>query len=211
MFDYRVHSDFSADCQTPMEKTILKGIEYGFKEICFTEHIDYDYPDASIIFEFDLELYDRRVKQMQEKYGNHIGIKKGIEIGVEPDFINRYQELLTSHDFDFVICSMHTTNRIDLHSGRYFQKKTVDEAYANYYEELLYCVQHLEDFSVVGHLDLVKRYKQGSEKDFHEIITEILKVVILKGKGIELNTSGYRYGLNSGMPSTDILTLYKEL
>jgi histidinol-phosphatase (PHP family) len=211
MFDYHVHSDFSADCKTPMEETVLRGIELGFKEICFTEHIDYDYPDSSIVFEFDLALYDQKIKQMQEKYRNHIHIKKGIEIGVEPNLLNRYKNLLQANEFDFVICSMHTTDRMDLHSGKFFHDRTVEEAYATYYEELYYCIQNFEDFSVLGHLDLVKRYKQGSKKNFHEIIAEILKVIIANGKGIELNTSGFRYGLNSGMPSDDILRLYKEL
>lgn len=211
MFDYHVHSDYSADCTTPMEETIKKGIEIGLKEICFTEHIDYDYPDPSFVFEFDLMSYDRSIKQMQEKYQKWITIKKGIEIGVEPQLLDRYKELVRQEDFDFVICSMHTTDRTDLHSGKFFQNRTVEEAYATYYEQLLYCIQHFDDFSVLGHLDLVKRYKEGSNSDFHEVITEILKLVIAKGKGIELNTSGFRYGLDSGMPSNDILQLYREL
>ncbi|MFS0674804.1 histidinol-phosphatase HisJ family protein [Ornithinibacillus sp. 179-J 7C1 HS] len=211
MFDYHIHSDFSADCKTPMELTIQKGIEIGLEEICFTEHIDYDYPDPSIIFEFDLEAYNREIKRVQKKYQNQIRIKKGIEIGVEPHLLERYKKLMRNENFDFVICSMHTSDRTDLHSGEFFENRTVEEAYATYYRELLYCVKEFEDFSVLGHLDLVKRYKRGSKYDFHEVITEILKVVIEKGKGIELNTSGFRYGLNSAMPSTDILQLYRNL
>ncbi|MEN2467612.1 PHP domain-containing protein [Ornithinibacillus sp. JPR2-1] len=66
MFDYHVHSDYSADCTTPMEETIKKGIEIGLKEICFTEHIDYDYPDPSFVFEFDLMSYDRSIKKCRK-------------------------------------------------------------------------------------------------------------------------------------------------
>jgi histidinol-phosphatase (PHP family) len=36
------------------------------------------------------------------------------------------------------------------------------------------------------------------------------KVIIPAGKGIELNTSDLRYGLATGLPSFDILKLYKE-
>jgi len=72
-------------------------------------------------------------------------------------------------------------------------------------------VTHFKQYSVLGHLDLVKRYtKEQSEHDFHDIIGEIFKVIIADGKGIELNTSGFRYGLESGMPSPDILKLYKD-
>ncbi|MDY0395746.1 PHP domain-containing protein [Virgibacillus halophilus] len=64
MFDYHIHSDFSADCETPMEETIRHAIEIGMKEICFTEHIDFDYPDPSIVFELDLPAYDKKNKRI---------------------------------------------------------------------------------------------------------------------------------------------------
>ena len=212
MFDYHIHSDFSADCKTPMERTIEEAIRKGLSEICFTEHIDYDYPDTSIVFEFDLEAYDEKVAEMQRKYGEQLTIKKGVEIGVQPHQLDMYKALLEKEYFDFVICSMHTTEKKDLHSGEFFEGKTQEEAYQVYYEELLYCVKHFKNFQVLGHLDLAKRYKrQESEKDFHDIIGEIFKEIIPAGKGIELNTSGKRYGLKNGMPSEDILKLYKKL
>ncbi|MBT2214783.1 histidinol-phosphatase HisJ family protein [Virgibacillus dakarensis] len=212
MFDYHVHSTFSADCDTPMEESIKKAIEIGLKEICFTDHIDYDYPDRSIIFDLDLAQYNRKLTKLQEKYAKQITIKKGVEIGVQPHLLSRYSQLTASETFDFVICSMHTTNKQDLHSGEFFTDKSVDEAYTAYYNELLYCVKHYKQYQVLGHLDLVKRYtRERATKGFREVIAEIFKVIIPEGKGIELNTSGVRYGLESGMPSADILKVYKEL
>lgn len=38
-----------------------------------------------------------------------------------------------------------------------------------------------------------------------------MKKVIESGKGIEINTSSFRYGLPDFMPSTDVLKLYLEL
>jgi len=212
MFDYHIHSDFSADCDTPMEVTIERAIELGLKEICFTEHIDYDYPDKDWIFEFDLNKYDRKIKEVQQKYEEQITIKKGVEIGLQPHLLGRYEELMKMETFDFVICSMHSTERKDLHSGDFFKEKTVNEAYRVYYEELFDCIKQYKDFSILGHVDLVKRYtEEKSNLDFHEIISEIFKETIPNGKGIELNTSGFRYGLESGMPSSDILKLYNEM
>ena len=43
------------------------------------------------------------------------------------------------------------------------------------------------------------------------LIEEILKTVITDGKGIEVNTSSYRYGLSDTTPSREILKLYKAL
>src|SRR5699024_11463157 len=65
--------------------------------------------------------------------------------------------------------------------------------------------------NILGHLDLVKRYKRlDVNRNFHEIIREIFREIIPKGKGIEINTSGFAYGLGSAMPSEDILQLYKD-
>lgn len=211
MFDYHMHSDFSADCETPMEKTIEKAIEKGLKEICFTEHIDYDYPDPSIIFEFDLEKYESKIKEMQRKYDGKIVIKKGVEIGVQPYLLERYHKLLTTESFDFIICSVHAADRKSLHVGDFFDGRTVEEAYQIYYEELLYCVKNFKNYSILGHLDLVKRYKTlTTDENFHDIISEIFKVIISDGKGIEVNASGFAYGLGAAMPSVDILKLYKD-
>ncbi|MHA6253072.1 histidinol-phosphatase HisJ family protein [Oceanobacillus sp. CAU 1775] len=211
MFDYHMHSNFSADCDTKMEATIEKAIELGLEEICFTDHIDYDYPDKEWVFEFNLKQYDRKIKEVQDKYRDKIRIKKGVEIGVQPHVLEKYEQLMKEESFDFVICSMHATEKKDLHSGEFFEGKTVEEAYEIYYRELLSCVRDFKEFSVLGHLDLVKRYtKEKSKENFHEIMREIFQEIIPAGKGIELNTSGIRYGLGTGLPSFDILKLYKE-
>jgi len=211
MFDYHIHSNFSADCDTPMEKTIERAINLGLQEICFTEHIDYDYPDQDWIFEFDLKQYSEKLKDVQQKYAGQIGIKKGVEIGIQPHLLKKYEDLLEAETFDFIICSMHATAGMDLHSGNFFKGKTVEEAYQIYYQELYDCLKVYKEYSVLGHLDLVKRYaKEKSQHDFHDIILEIFNIIIPEGKGIEWNTSGYRYGLDSGMPSPDILKIYKE-
>src|SRR5699024_2990012 len=212
MFDYHIHSDFSADCSTPMEKTIEKAIEDGLKEICFTDHIDYDYPDPTITFDLDLPAYEPKITDMQSLYSDRLTIKKGVEIGVQPHLLEKYTTLLEKETFDFIICSMHTTDRKDLHSGSLFDNRTTEEAFAKYYEELLFCVENYEAYTILGHLDLVKRYTDEIvEHDFHDLIQQIFKEIIPKGNGIEVNTSSYRYGMTSGMPSVDILKLYKEL
>lgn len=46
---------------------------------------------------------------------------------------------------------------------------------------------------------------------FKDILEQILKTAIYDGKGIEINTSCFRYNLPDLTPSTSILRLYKEL
>lgn len=211
MFDYHMHSHFSADCSVSMEEMIAVAINKGLTEICFTEHIDYEYPDETIVFEFDLKEYDETLKQFQQKYEGQILLKKGIEIGVQPHLLHRYEQLMKEEVFDFVICSMHTTEKKSLHYKEIFIGRTIEEAYQLYYDELLYCVKNFKQFNVLGHVDLVKRYSaEQPAANFHEPLTAIFNEIIPAGKGIELNTSGVRYGLPHAMPSDDVLKLYKQ-
>ena len=67
---------------------------------------------------------------------------------------------------------------------------------------------------MLGHLDLIRRYDNAGDYPFEytkPLIREILQIVIQDGKGIEVNTSSYRYGLNDLTPSEEILHLYREL
>ena len=72
-------------------------------------------------------------------------------------------------------------------------------------------MKNYKQFSVLGHVDLVKRYSEEQPlRTFHETLTAIFNEIIPAGKGIELNTSGVRYGLPHAMPSNDVLKLYKQ-
>ena len=44
--DCHLHSSFSGDSDTPMEEMVLQGIAQGLDTMCFTEHNDFEYPDA---------------------------------------------------------------------------------------------------------------------------------------------------------------------
>lgn len=211
MFDFHMHSNHSEDCNTPMEETIQSAIEKGFKAICFTEHLDYDYPDPDFTFDLDMDAYNQEIGALQKKFADQITIYKGIEIGIQPHLFERYEKFFAKETFDFIICSLHASDRKDLHNGDFFVGRTAEEAYRIYYEELLHCVTHFDQYNVLGHIDLVKRYKKlDRDENFHDIIAEIFKTIIPKGKGIEVNTSGFVYRLNSAMPSKDILQLYYD-
>ncbi|WOV88481.1 histidinol-phosphatase HisJ family protein [Sporosarcina oncorhynchi] len=211
MFDYHMHSSFSADCTIDMEDMVKAAIAKGLEEICFTEHIDYDYPDENFVFDFDKQKYDERIIALREKYAGRIRIKKGVEIGVQPHILGQYDALMEKESFDFIICSMHTVNRKGLHFGEIFEGRSVEQASQLYYDELLYCVKNYDNYSILGHIDLIKRYApELVANDFHDVLREIFNVIIPAGKGIELNTSGVRYGLPNGLPSDDVLELYKQ-
>lgn len=213
-YDYHMHSSFSNDSKTDMEDMIKKSINLGLKEICFTDHVDYDL-DADDDWGIDYNKYFDKIKFFQNKYSDKISIKQGIEFGLQEQIIDKCSKEANMYPFDFIICSMHAINRSDLYFGNFFKDKTQHEAYEIYFTKLYSIIKNYKDYSVLGHLDLVKRYgnydKLLDDKLFSDIIEAILKQAIHDGKGIEINTSCYRYNLPDLTPSRYILNMYKDL
>lgn len=213
-YDYHMHSSFSADSKTDMEDMVKKSIELGLKEICFTDHVDYDL-ETDICFGINYDDYFEKLEFLKNKYKNEISIKKGLEFGLQTQIVDKCSIEANQYPFDFIICSVHAINKLDLYFDSYFKDKTQHQAYEEYYMQVYNVIKNYKDYSVLGHLDLIKRYgnydKLLDDKLFSDIIESILKQAIQDGKGIEINTSCYRYNLPDLTPSKYILQMYKDL
>lgn len=213
--DYHVHTSFSGDCNASMEQMIEKAIQLGLKEIAFTDHVDFDYPDPS--FEaIDYDVYIKVFDRLKKQYQKQINLVLGVEVGYQMHVKDQIEKLLASYPFDFVICSTHMADRLDFYTGDFFKEKNQNEAYLRYFENVLESVQQFKNYDVYGHLDFIVRYGSFSQKalsylDYKDIIDEILKKIIANGSGIEINTSGYRYKLNQLHPQAEIVKRYFEL
>lgn len=212
--DYHIHSTFSPDGKSSMEEMILRAIDLNLKEICFTDHVDYDikYMDHFVV---DYEEYFKSLNYFIDKYKGKIRIKKGIELGLQKELFDKCSKDVKKYPFDFVICSQHAIDKMDLYYNDFFESKDAYTAYDIYYKEYLNIVKNYKDYNTLGHLDLIKRYGPYDEilddDYFIDIITEILRQVIYDGKGIEINTSCFKYNLPDLTPSRKIIELYKSL
>ncbi|QEK11434.1 histidinol-phosphatase HisJ family protein [Crassaminicella thermophila] len=220
MYDYHVHTTFSDDASLEMEVAIKRAIQMGIKEIVFTDHAELSVwrPNGLIVDDlFDIPSYIEILYKYKEKYKDKISIKLGIEIGLQIEEKERINQLVNEYSFDFVIGSSHTIDKYDLYFRNLFENKTKEEAYERYFKEVRKIVEKIDSYNVYGHLDVVRRYAYTEYEDINinnierEMIEEILKIIIQKGKGIEVNTSGFRYGIKSTNPDIDILSLYKSL
>jgi len=146
-------------------------------------------------------------------------IVKGVEVGLHPSGYKESKEFTDRGDFDFIIGSVHVVEDKDLHEGDFFLGKSVHQVLAEYFITVNDMVRNYPYFNVLGHLDLVKRYLKYLDckcedvnwHDYYDMIEDTLKVLIHSGRGIELNMSGYRYGLNTSHPGLSILRFYREL
>lgn len=213
--DVHMHTDFSGDCRTPAPMQVKKAIALGMKEICITDHHDYDI-ESDIDFTLDLEAYLPSMRRLQAQYKDQIQINIGIELGLQLHIRDYLDKLLKRYSFDFVIGSSHFVDGIDPYFPKFFQGRTEQEAYEQYFKVTLNRVQHMDCFDSFGHLDYVVRYGPNQNREYNwnhymDFIDPILKTLIEKGRGLECNTGGLKYGLGQPNPSTDILKRYREL
>lgn len=213
--DYHIHTNFSVDSKLTMEEIIIRSIELGLDEICFTDHVDYgvknQYVDKQ---EVDYPEFIKEYNRLNEKYKERIVIRLGLEFGVQLETMNLYREDMQKYDFDFILLSCHQIDNKELWLNQYQSTKTQLEYNRGYYEYLYKLIDEYDEFSVVGHLDVIKRYDQnGALDDSHimDLVERILIRLIEKNKGLEVNTSSYRYNLPDLTPSTLILNRYYEL
>ena len=214
--DYHLHTDFSADCEIPMENMIRAAVRKGLREIACTDHVDYDFPSDGPEFMVDYDKYLPTFNQLKKQYRRNIDLVLGVEIGCQPHTAHLADKLVKSQPFDFVICSTHAVDRQNCSNGEYFTGKNQQSAYQGYLEGVLANVSTFQNYDVCGHLDFIVRYGDYQHKSLvlanhHEVVDAILKQIITTGHGIEVNTAGYRYGLNQTHPSLEIVKRYREL
>lgn len=218
--DQHVHSTISHDGISTISEYMNIAKNYNIKEITFTEHYD-DYNGIDTILK-TLNVDEYKKQYYKNKDDSSLKTNFGIEIGLRPESYDLISNMVKNNHFDFIIGSSHITCGKDMaYDKTFFEELSPRQAIRNYLNEVLENIKlYKKEFDVYGHIDYVIRYiiryygnvmTKIDYNEFKEILDEILKSIIKDDKGIEINTSGIRYGLNSCHPNIEIIKRYKEL
>lgn len=214
--DYHMHTKYSFDGFEEIDDICEQAVKRGMNEIALTDHMDI-YSDKPYEHILDCEKLYADINRAKEKYADRLIIKAGVEFGqpqVNPKegerFLNDYKA-----ELDFVIGSVHNMKG-DIDVGDYdFSKLDCIQVYNEYLDWLIELAKGY-DFDIMGHLTYPMRYMYMKEKKkvalepFRERFTELFKILIQNGKGIEVNTSGLFQAINETMPPLYLVRLYKE-
>ena len=193
LWDTHMHTAFSTDSEASPESMIKASIELGLGGICITDHMDYDYPkehpEDEPEFILDTPVYFPTIQKLGQQYKDKIKVLTG---------------------------SSHVIHGKDPYYSRFFEGKTEQQAYQEYFESILENLAVFDNFDVYGHIDYVVRYGPNrnleySYQKYADVIDAILEKLIDMGKGIEINTGGFKYGLGHPNPTEDIIKRYHEL
>ena len=220
MYDCHLHTHHSFDGRNTMKNICKESIEHGMKGICFTNHLDLNavnrenpgepidhYPDSSQSKDF---------AEAKSIYGDQLEMCLGAEVGLQLGQGERSKAAIAQLKPDFIIGSVHYIDNTDVYAGGFSVGKDKFQTYMSYLERILEIVKTHDYFHVLGHLDMILRDKKFTDKsmdlvEYRLLIDDILKTLIDNGKGIEVNSSGWRYNLGGPHPQPFIIKRYKEL
>ena len=213
--DYHLHCLNSPDSKESLEAICQAAIQKDLKEIMVTDHYEiftYDYGRNRYRSDYLDQSFDTVLK-CREKYRDQLYVGFGIELGqlhLQPDAAAR---IVKEYPFDYVIASLHKLDDLDLKYYDYSRTDVRDlcRRYLNGLNE----IAEIGDFDCIGHMDLIKRYaaEQGYQiriEDEEETVRKILRTLVERKKGLEVNTSGIRQKVGECFPSEIILKWYVE-
>jgi len=218
--DCHTHSSFSSDSSTPVEVMIEKAISLGFDTFYLTDHMDFDFPlnKEGLTFVFSPSDYFEKLSTLKMAYQNKIKIRTGIELGLRTteSVNNQINQLLDAYSFDLVIGSTHLVENLDPYHFSYWKNRSEEEGLTKFFETTLKNIMAYPKINVLGHLDYAIRYAPSkgatfSYKAYKSIIDEILAFIIAHGIALEVNTAGFKHGLEKPNPGPDVIKRYLEL
>lgn len=213
MFDYHMHSRVSFDSKEDPANILKVAEARGLKEICFTDHTDYFVNVDKQTWVFDQQVYSENYDHLSHPT---IKIRKGMEFGLKPYNADQLAIDAKKRDYDYILGSVHFVNEVDVYELDYWKNITVEDAEIQYLQEVLACVRHHDGYDALGHLTYLSKcpghhtHKPIDLNKYRDIVEEIFRNIIAKGKGIEINTSGMdRCG--DYLPGMDYVRLFKEM
>ena len=220
--DVHTHTTFSSDGRDTMETMLAEAYARGLAYYGISDHFNYDYDRMGLTEEgkpvppIDEAAYFARGRKLQRQYAGRMRVLIGAEFGYDHDTRSqeRYARTEALYKPDFVVNSVHTCLGSDCYFPHYCDGKSREYAYNAYLYRVLESLDAPYPYDIVAHLsycarnatypDPVLRYEQ-----FPNVLDEILRRIIAKGKILEVNTSAKKMG--DFLPGADILTRYFAL
>lgn len=230
LIDCHTHTQFSVDSDADISEMIEKACRLGLSAYAVTDHCECNrwyskehYPDEDTYCYFGFGTYFESsvsaVTRLKEKYGGRLNLICGVEMGQATHDFGIAEKIVSDSRLDFVIGSMHQLPKTEDFAFLEYEKLSGQDIYdlsERYFLEVNKLCKWGK-FDVLGHLTYILRYikgKAGIDLDispFDEIIADSFKALVEKGKGIEINTSGYRQKYGDAFPSLKYVKMFREL
>ena len=221
--DIHTHTKFSADGRNSIEEMIAAAMQKGLAWYGISEHFNYDYDrlhltiDGQEVPPIDERAYFTRARELQKQLRGKLHLLVGAEFGYDNanSTLQRYIETEQKYSPDFVVNSVHTCLGMDCYFPHYCVGKSKEYAYNAYLYRVLESLDAPYRYDIVAHVGYCSRNATYPDpklryEDYADVLDEILKRIIARGKILEVNSSAKTAG-SPFIPDTDILERYFEL
>ena len=216
MWNYHLHSRCSFDAEYPLTEMCRAAKQAGIYELCLTDHCDLVDEKGKPNDDFDWAAENRELLAARAAYPE-LTIRKGVELGQAILRPQAAENILAEPDIDFVLGSMHDSPQgIDYYWMEYTSVAQCRKLIEEYLEALLE-LSRTDYFDSLAHMTYPLRYmrdRAGIAVDFRccdDLVQEILKTLVERGKALEINTSGYQNPGHEPLPPEYIVKRYREL
>ncbi len=188
MVDYHTHSILS-DGNDKYEEMVRVAIAKGLDEIGFSDHVCLKPVDWAIKM-VDIPVMTEQILDLKLKYKDEINILYGIEMDYFPERETELKELIEDIPLDYVIGSVHFIEDWNFDTDEsLYGKWPNDQLYENYFE-LIQQATVSGLFDIIGHLDIIKKFRIYPESNQEKLFEDTIKLIKKHNLVVELNTGG---------------------
>lgn len=205
MVDYHMHSVLS-DGKQSYEDMVRMAIEKGLDEIGFSDHVCLKPVDWAIRLE-DIPVMTRQILDLKSKYKDQIQIRYGTEVDYFPDYEDEIKELIESMPVDYVIGSVHFIGDWNFDTDQSLYGKWSNNELYEMYFGLIQQAAKSGLFDIIGHLDIIKKFRVYPESNQDKLFEDTIKVIKAHNLVVELNTGGMDRPCAEYFPGSKLLEL----
>ena len=208
LMDYHVHDYRSRDAPgAKIEDYVKRAEKIGVNEIAFTTHLIVSGPNTSTSIRPE-EIPEYLDNIWSAAADTDVTLRTGFEVDYMPEHERRIDRLINEYSLDFVLGSVHEVNGFNIGSEStsrsFFSGRSLTEAIDEYFGLWRQAIES-EIFDVMSHPDYFRKYLKNSavKATWDKYGTQVYRAIDqLKsyGVGFEINTSGYRHGIDDKFP-----------
>lgn len=205
MMDSHLHTECSFDCVPGCSDGLGEwAMALGLSGFTVTDHLEIGVGQPGRFRQNLLDSLDY-VRGLQKRFPM-LDIGFGAELGQPHHDLREAAEAVSGLPLDFILASCHLVRGqpdfCDMAPGSYDPDALLEQ----YFREVLDLVRSV-DFDSLAHLTYPLRYFEGQHgvsvdlSRFSGLIDAILSEVIIRGRSLEVNSSGWRQGMGGRCPA----------
>ena len=208
LVDYHTHTVLSDGANTH-EEMVRVAIEKGLDEIGFSDHVCLK-PVEWAIDVIDIPVMGRLISDLKAKYKDLIKIRYGIELDYFPGRENELRDLISGIPLDYVIGSVHFIGDWNFDTDKSLYGKWSNDQLYEMYFDIIQMAASSRLFDIIGHLDIIKKFRVYPESDQEKLFDEVLQTIHKNDLVVELNTGGVDRPCAEFTPSPQIIELCRQ-